>query len=347
MASSTDAVTAGIAADAVTRWLLDNVDGVTAPFAFELIAGGRSNLTYAATDAAGRRMVLRRPPLSHVLATAHDVGREFRIISALHGTAVPVAPPLGHCADTEVNGAPFYVMEFVDGAIVKDAAAAAGLDDAARGRARESVVDTLAAIHAIDPDDVGLGDLGKKDDYVGRQLRRWKKQVEAVERRPAEIDAAHDRLAADVPAPQGVDIAHGDYRLDNCMTAADGTIAAVLDWELCTLGDGLADLGMLLVSWTEPGDRSYTPWPDAATKLPGFGSRAEVIERYAKVSGRDVDRVDFYRALALWRLACISVGVTARYMQGAMGDQPDVDLDARQEGPARLAQAAIDALDGR
>src|SRR5581483_988631 len=277
----------------------------------------------------------------------HDVGREFRIISALHGTAVLVAPPLAHCTDPDVTGAPFYVMDFVEGAIVKDDAGAAGLDDAARRHATENIVDTLAAIHAIDPDDVGLGDLGRKDGYVEGQLKRWRTQVQAVEERPAEIDVAHDRLAAAIPAPQGVDIAHGDYRLDNCMTAADGTIAAVLDWELCTLGDGLADLGMLLISWTQPADTAFTPWPEAATKLPGFGTRDDIVERYAKVSGRDVSNADFYRALAYWRLACISVGVTARYAQGAMGEQPDVDVTARGSAPAFLAQAAIDALDGR
>ena len=339
--------TTGIADKAVSRWLLDHVDGLAAPLTYELIAGGRSNLTFSVTDDRGRRVVLRRPPLSHVLATAHDVGREFRIISALAPTPVPVATPYGYCDDLEVNGAPFYVMDFVEGSIVKDEAGAAPLDEAARRHATEDVVDTLAAIHAIDPDDVGLGELGRKDGYVERQLKRWRTQVSAVDDRPAEIDVAHDRLAASIPAPQGVDIAHGDYRLDNCMTAADGSIAAVLDWELCTLGDGLADLGMLLISWTQPADTAFTPWPEAATKLPGFGTRDDIAERYARVSGRDVSNVDFYRALAYWRLACISVGVTNRYAQGAMGEQPDVDVTTRGSAPAFLAQAAIDALSGR
>ena len=336
----------GIDGERVTTWLADHV-GLAPPLDFALISGGRSNLTFAVEDAAGRRVVLRRPPLGRVLATAHDMGREHKIIAALGPTAVPVAPALGLCTDEAVNGAPFYVMGLVDGVVVRDASVGRKVfDEPARRRAGESLIDVLATLHALDPDQVGLGDLGRKEGYVERQLRRWKTQWEQSKTREIpDVEAVHDRLASAIP-PQGpAAIAHGDYRIDNCMCRPDGPVAAVLDWELCTLGDPLADMGMLLICWAQEGETD-TARPDSPTILAGFPTRAEVVERYAAASGRDLSNIDFYRALAYWKLACISEGVFARYSSGAMGTQHRVDTSIMGSGTPRLAAAARRVLDG-
>ncbi len=319
-----EAPTHGIDVARVTAWLAANVAPSTPPYDFDLIAGGHSNLTYRVTDAVGHRCVLRRPPLGHVLASAHDMGREHRIIKALGPSPVPVAPALAYCDDPAVNGAPFYVMGFVDGLVLRDRETAeAELSESARAEAGASLVDTLAAIHAVDPSAVGLGDLGRHDGYIARQLKRWYGQWnQSKTRELPDVDRAHDALAARVP-PQGpACIVHGDYRLDNTMLDDQGHVVAVLDWEICTLGDPLADAGLLFVYWTGPGD-DETAWAGSATTAPGFADRAELLERYAKVSGRDLSDIDFYIAFAFWKLACILEGVYARYLGGALGGGRD------------------------
>jgi aminoglycoside phosphotransferase (APT) family kinase protein len=338
----------GIDAEQVTTWFSSHVAGSAPPLSFELIAGGRSNLTYRVTDADGHRYALRRPPLSHVLPTAHDMAREYRVMTALGPTAVPVPVTFGLCEDPEVNGPPFYVMEFVDGHIVRDARSAArDLDDAGRRRAGESIADTLAALHAVDVDAVGLGDFAKRDGYIERQLRRWyeqfsNSQVEGLDTAPV-IDTVHDRLAAQVPRQVGTSIVHGDYRLDNTVLGPDGAVRAVLDWEICTLGDPLADVGLLMVYWTDPGDEAallgITP-----TTVPGFPSRAELRARYAAASGRDLRGLEFYVAFGYWKLACILQGVYARYVAGAgAGDQGSIDGFPAQI--RRLFELAADSLE--
>ena len=335
----------GIDPGPVTTWFEEHAAGVTPPLSFELIAGGRSNLTYRVTDAAGGSWVLRRPPLGQVLATAHDMGREHRIIAALAGTDVPVAGAVGLCTDESVNGAPFYVMDFVDGLVARDAAAASDLDAAARRRAGEQIADVLARIHAVDPDAVGLGDLGRKEGYVERQLKRWHGQWERSKTRELPVvDEVHAALAARVPEQGPATIVHGDYRLDNCLLAPDGTIAAVLDWELCTLGDPLADVGLLLVYWTDRDD-AHPALIEAPTTLDGFPSRAEVVSRYAETSGREVGDVDYFVALGYWKLACILEGVYARYRGGVMGETGGYEAFAAQvEILARAAQATVENL---
>jgi aminoglycoside phosphotransferase (APT) family kinase protein len=314
----------GIDQERVSAWLSANVDGASGPFTFDLIAGGHSNLTFGVTGADGSRYVLRRPPLGHVLATAHDMGREHRIISALQPTDVPVPPVLGLCTDDAVNGAPFYVMGFVDGHVVRDQRTAeAELDEAGRRRASESIADVLARIHAVDVDSVGLADLGKHEGYIARQLKRWYTQFQASNEltgRPVpEIHELHDRFSAAIPEQQGVAIVHGDYRLDNCMVGDDGNVVAVLDWEICTLGDPLADVGLLAVYWTDATDEGAALLA-APTLAPGFTTKAELIERYAASSYRDLSQLDFYVAFGYWKLACIVEGVYSRYAGGAMGD---------------------------
>ena len=319
--NSSQSVPAGIHEDRVSAWLTANIAGANAPFTFELIAGGHSNLTFKVTDSSGNRYVLRRPPLSHALASAHDMGREHRIISALHDSQVPVAPALGLCTDVEVNDAPFYVMLFVDGLIVRDnETARRDLTEATRLHASNSLIDTMAKIHQVVPSEVGLGELGRHEGYIERQLKRWYGQWNASKTRelPA-IDRVHEELLKRIPEQGPATIVHGDYRLDNCMIDSAGNIVAVLDWELCTLGDPMADLGLLMVYWTGPDDDAGAN-NFATTTAPGFLNRQQLAERYAQASGRDISHLDFYVSFAYWKLACIIEGVYARYISGAMGE---------------------------
>jgi aminoglycoside phosphotransferase (APT) family kinase protein len=337
----------GIDAERVTRWFSSHVVGSTPPLSFTLIAGGRSNLTYRVADSAGHVYALRRPPLSHVLPTAHDMAREYRVITALGPTNVPVPKTFGLCEDPDVNGQPFYVMQFVEGHIIRDAAAArAELDEPARRRAGQSLAETLAALHAVNVDEVGLGDFAKRDGYIERQLRRWYEQfrnstVDGLETAGI-VAEVHDRLAAHIPPQIGASIVHGDYRLDNTVLGSDGSVRAVLDWEICTLGDPLADVGLLMVYWTDPGDEAaladVTP-----TTAPGFPDRKEMQACYAAASGRDLQQLDYYVAFGYWKLACIVQGVYKRYVGGAAaGDRSSVEGFARSV--VRLAEMARDTL---
>ncbi len=339
---------AGIDVPSVTSWLQQHISGAQAPFQFEVIAGGHSNLTFAVTGANGARYVLRRPPLGHVLASAHDMGREHRIISGLQNSAVPVAPALGYCDDPLVNGVPFYVMGFVYGHVIRDAATAtAVLSPQARRRASESIVDTMAAIHAVDLRTAGLSDLGKHEDYIARQLRRWYSNWNSQKTRELpEVDRVHEALLQRVPVQGPATIVHGDYRLDNCMVNDDGDIVAVLDWEICTLGDPLADLGLLVVYWTGPDDEA-SAWTGSSTTAPGFLNRADLIARYAAATGRDLSQLDFYVAFAYWKLACILEGVYSRYLGGALGDRDPLELlpfKIQVEGAAAKAAQALERL---
>ena len=298
-----------------------NAGAVEPPLAFERIAGGRSNLTYEVSDAAGRRWALRRPPLGKRLASAHDMGREHRIISALQGTDVPVAPAVGLCEDDRSTTPVLRhgLGRGPDPALAAEAEAFPDQDD--RRAIGERVVDTLVAIHAVDPDAAGLGELAKKEDYVARQLRRWHGQWEKQHTRELPlIDEVHDRLAARIPEQGPATIVHGDYRLDNMILSPGGEVAAVVDWELCTLGDPLADVGLLLVYWGEQGDElsrcsSRRRWRRASRP-------ARRSARYAERSGRDLSEIDFYVALGLWKLAIVLEGVFARYAAGQYGAAP-------------------------
>jgi len=346
--SATDTPVPGIDIGPVTAWLEANVAGARGPFEFEVIAGGHSNLTFKVTGADGTRYVLRRPPLGHVLASAHDMGREHRIISGLQRSAVPVAPALGFCDDPSVNGAPFYVMGFVDGFVLRDKAAAeAVLSVEARRTASESLVDTMAAIHAVDLEAAGLADLSRHEGYIARQLKRWYGQWNQQKTRnlPA-VDLVHDELSRRIPEQGPATIVHGDYRLDNTMVGPDGRVVAVLDWEICTLGDPLADLGLLQVYWTGPNDAA-SAWNGSATTAEGFFDRRQLAERYAAVSGRDLSQLPFYVSFAYWKLACILEGVYARYLGGALGVRDQAELEPfklQVDGAAAMAEATLEAF---
>ena len=329
----------GIDVQSVTAWLESHVRGAQAPFTFDLITGGHSNLTFDVSGSNGERYVLRRPPLGHVLASAHDMGREYRIISGLANSAVPVAPALGLCEDLAVNGAPFYVMGFVDGHVIRDSATAiAVLCESARTQASESIVDTMAAIHNVDLVASGLDGLGKHEGYIARQLRRWYGQWNSQKTRDiASVDQVHDALLDRIPVQTSATIVHGDYRLDNCMVDDHGNIVAVLDWEICTLGDPLADLGLLMVYWTGPGDEA-SAWAGGylGARLPRPGRLGKAVRK------RDGSRSVAPRLLR--RLCVLEAGVHPRGRVRPLSrwcSRPARPARARAlRGPGRLGRGA-------
>lgn len=332
----------------VESWLVANIDGAVAPFHYTQIAGGHSNLTFKVDDAAGHSYVLRRPPLGHRLASAHDMGREHRIIAGLAHSAVPVAPALGLCTDENVNELPFYVMTFVDGHVIREKSVAESLlGESGCRRASESIVDTMAAIHGVDLVAAGLNDLGKHEGYIARQLKRWHGNI--LEQRTRDlplVDSVYEELMKRIPEQGAATLVHGDYRLDNCMVDAHGNVIAVLDWEICTLGDPMADLGLLMVYWTGPTDEA-SAWSNPVNTAAGFMNRAELAERYARVSGRDISQLSFYEAFAFWKLACIIEGVYARYLGGALGQKDPAELEPfrlQVEGASQRAASILEKL---
>ncbi|HEY7101806.1 MAG TPA: phosphotransferase family protein [Mycobacteriales bacterium] len=309
----------------------------------EVVAGGRSNLTYYVTSPAGS-VVLRRPPLRAVRPTAHDMTREHRVISALHGTAVPVPQPLLLCTDPDVLGAPFYVMERVYGVIARDRLPDGYAPAERRPALTDALVDVLADLHDVDPAAVGLAGFGRPDGYLDRQLRRWAGEWQALrtgDDLPG-VDALAAELVAKVPREPSGPVVHGDYRLDNVVLhPTDPTrVAAVLDWEMSTLGDPLADLGLLLVYWRPAPGTVVTP---SVTSLPGFPPRSALVARYAARRDVDLAALPWYVALGCFKLAVVVAGIVARQRAGAMVDNTDDGLGARI-GP--LAEAGRSALSG-
>lgn len=335
-----------IARGPVGEWLEERIPQAAPPFDYQVIQGGLSNLTFLVTDGVGRRWVLRRPPLGKALGTAHDMGREVKVVSALGETPVPVPPVVGYCEDETVTGAPFYVMDFVEGMVLRTPEQAAAYPEAAARRAiGEDLIDCLVSIHEVDPDDVGLGDLGRRDGYVERQLTRWSGQWEKSKTRelPA-IDEVHRRLTASVPEQVETTIVHGDYRLDNVIFDTEGKVGAVVDWELCTLGDPRADLGLLMVYWAEPGDPGISLLRPATVE-PGFPGRADLLDHYRERSGRDLSGIDFFVALGYWKLAIIAEGILARFRGGQYGSDSSAGNDFEQAVEV-LADAALERAEG-
>lgn len=330
----------------VTDWLGRLVPELSPPLRFDVIEGGRSNLTYRVADLAENTFALRRPPLSGVLPSAHDMRREHRVITALGGTGVPVPATIGLCTDPDVLGADFYVMDFVTGLVAHDAeTAAAGLSDSARRNAGEAAIDSLLALHRVVPDSIGLGDLGRGSGYVEGQLKRWSGQVASLPIQPiAGLLEMGERLAGRVPNQQAVTIAHGDYRFGNLMLDEQGNVAAILDWELCTRGDPLADLGWLLSYWSAPPGVEQLPMA-MPTTAPGFLSREQALARYAAGSTLELDDVDFYIAFAYWRLGAVLAGVYSRSISGAYGDGETQQRGLSPEGISMLVAAAHASLD--
>jgi aminoglycoside phosphotransferase (APT) family kinase protein len=398
----------GIDVPRLAAWLSGALPDAGRISNIELIAGGRSNLTYrldlTTADGARRRVVVRRPPLGHVLPTAHDMVREHRVLSALADSAVPVPRPLALCADEDVIGAPFYVMEYVEGRVLRTVEDAADVQADQAGALSEQLVDVMAAIHLLDVEAAGLADFGRPAGYLARQLRRWGKQWEASHAAhlqavqaaagagtasdgtaaggrasdrgvstgaasdgaagdgvPADYERLFARLAERLPehppaAPAGRSgdgglvgtLVHGDFRLDNALVrlAPKPAIAAVVDWEMSTLGDPLADLGLTLVYWTESDDdeRLAIPVGSTVTAAPGFGTGRDFAERYAGRTGFDLTDLDFYVAFGCFKLAVVLEGIHARFLQNATVGE---GFDQVGESVPILVERAHRILDAR
>lgn len=312
----------GIEPEAVAKFFAAHVDGGDVPLRFAFLSGGRSNLTYR-VEGGGRTWVLRRPPLGHVLPTAHDMAREHRVLTALQGTGLPVPRTRALCEDASLIGAPFYVMDFAHGIVIEEAMPAGyATTPGERRRIGRALMQTLARLHAVDWRALGLADFGRPTGYLARQVRRWSEQWERS--KVAEVPLISElirRLDAALPETPESTLVHGDWRLGNlALDPADpGHVVAIFDWEMATLGDPLADVGYTLVYWGEPGDAPGQRGPGgyaAVTTTEGFHTRAELVGEYARASGRDPSAVEFYEVLALYKLAVISEGAYARWRAG-------------------------------
>ena len=289
----------------------------TGPLGAKLIAGGRSNLTYRIND-DDAQWVLRRPPLGHVLETAHDMSREYRVMSALSGTSVPVPTMVAQCQNPDVMGAPFYLMEFVDGTILRDKAQLDVLGAPEADRLGEAVIETLVNLHGVEPQALGLGDFGRPDGYLRRQIERWGKQLAASKSRELPgMDKLAERLAATIPRSQRDSLVHGDYRLDNLVIDNDdlGTVRAVLDWEMATLGDPLADLASAAMWWD-----GIAGLDSPVAAVPGeseaFPASSQLVGRYAELTGFDLGRFNWYMGFAYYKMAAIFEGIHYRDQRG-------------------------------
>ena len=333
----------GLDLDALGRWFAAEVPGAGNELEATRIAGGKSNLTFVVTDGTSE-WIVRRPPMGHVLATAHDMAREFRVMSALQDTAVPVPRTYAICRDSSVIGADFYVMERCAGTPFRRAAQLAELGSERTRAISTGLVDTLAALHAVDPDAVGLGDFGRPEGFLARQVRRWTQQWEATRDRDRPgLDALAARLAQTVPRTQRTAVLHGDYRLDNCLLdpGMPGRIRAVLDWEMSTLGDPLTDLGLMFVYWPQAGEERASMLSPVTT-LPGFPGRREVAQRYAERTGADLSALNWYVGFAFFKFAAIVAGIVARSAAGAMAGKDTSGFAERIEPCVELGRAALD-----
>ena len=342
---------AGYDTPAVEAWIAQHIPSLRGPLVWTRLEGGHSNLTCLIEDSVSQRAVIRRPPMGELLPKAHDMAREWALISALGPTAVPVPQALGFCADTAVTGAHFYVMGHVDGhALYSADDARRWVPEPQRITLAHSFIDVLASLHALDPAAVGLGDLGKPDDYIGRQLktwyRSWNASIAGARLDDPRAHALQQYFLAHTPDQGPARVVHGDYGLHNTLVGTEGSIAAVVDWEISTLGDPLADLAYALNQWAEPGDpptvRKVPP-----TTLPGFPLRRDLAQRYGQRTGRDLSKLDFYIGFNRWKSAAIVHGVYARYLEGKKSSL-GVDLDGLKQSILQslaLAEAAVDRLE--
>jgi aminoglycoside phosphotransferase (APT) family kinase protein len=312
VSAQTSEAIVGLDAAAVEEWILGLGLGAEPPLHFERVGNGKSNLTYLVTDLAGKPWILRRPPVEPLLPSAHDIAREHRILRALQPTRVLTPAVCGFTEQRSVTDAPLLLMAFVDGLVVDDVAVAEGLDPGVRGRLGRLLPRALARVHEVDLHAAGLEPLASHEPYARRQLRRWRRQwASSCTRELPALAHVADRLEAAIPDQRELTLVHGDFHLLNVIAAPDGEeIRAILDWELCTLGDPLADLGGLLAYWPQAGDAADGVFP--APPLPGFPSRGELAQIYAAETGRDLAALPFWHALGLWKIAIICQGVRRR-----------------------------------
>ena len=338
---------------AVEAWIARHIPTLRPPLTWTRLEGGHSNLTFRIDDAEGRAAVIRRPPLGELLPKAHDMAREWSLIRALNGTSVPVPAALGFCDDLSVTGAKFYVMGLIDGhPLYNIEDTRRWVPEDRRTAMAHSFIDALAALHALDPEAVGLGDLGKTEGYIARQLKTWYRSWMASIA-PAQLDdpRAHSLLEfflANTPEQGPARVVHGDYGVHNCLVGSDGLIAAVVDWEISTLGDPLADLAYALNQWPDPTD-AHPPNPEGPTSAPGFPTRTALAQRYAERTGRDLTHLDYYVGFNRWKTAAINHGVYARYLEGKKSTD-GVNLEALVATIDRslmLAEEAVGRLKSR
>ena len=332
---------------AVESWIEANIEGLKPPFRWTRLEGGHSNLTYRLDDANGRQAVVRRPPQGELLPKAHDMRREWALLNALAPSPVPVPAALGFCKDPVVTGAAFYLMGLVDGQPLYTAEQTAEwVPEDRRVILAHDFFDTLADLHALDPDVIGLGELGRKENYVGRQLktwyRSWTSSVEAARFDDLRVHRQQQYFLDHMPEQGMARVVHGDYGLHNCLIGAGSTISAVVDWEIATLGDPMADLAYALNQWPESA-QDLLDNPDVATSVSGFPPRSELALRYAGRTGRSLDNLNYYVGFNHWKSACILHGVYARYREGKKSTI-GVDLENmrwRIDNSLNAAQAAI------
>jgi aminoglycoside phosphotransferase (APT) family kinase protein len=337
----------GIDVPRVSAWLAEHVAALEAPLRFTRIGGGQSAMSIRVHDSAGTSVVLRRPPLGEILASAHDMRREHCILSGLSSVGAPVPRALAFCDDSGITGAPFFVMEYVDGIVPATVESAERLSLEARANTARALARTLVELQAVDLDAAGIGDFRRSESLVSRQVRRWTRQWHASKTRELPlVDELAERLAARMPEEREAVLVHGDYRLDNAILTKDGAVRAVLDWELCTVGDPLADVGLMIAYWGELGSAARLPdalFREPVTELPGFPAASALGEAYAEASGRDVSELGFWIAFAYWRVAVIVEGVYRRWLNDPANGS---DAGTLQPAVERLAGLARDALGG-
>ena len=340
----------GYDVSAVEAWIAENVPSLSPPLRWTRLEGGHSNLTYLVEDTQAVRAVVRRPPQGELLPKAHDMGREWAIISALGPTKVPVANALGYCEDPAITGAHFYVMGHVDGKALHTCEdTEEWVPITHRETLAWSFFDVLAELHALDPDEIGLGSLGKKENYIGRQLktwyRSWTSSAAAADYDDPRAHALQQFLAANIPDQGPARVVHGDYGLHNCLINEQAQVAAVLDWEISTLGDPLADLAYALNQWTLPEDPNPVR-ANIGSAVAGMPSRESLAARYAARTGCDLSKLDFYIGFNWWKSAMIIHGVYARYMTGKKStDGVDIDnIRVRIERSLDQAEIAINRI---
>lgn len=338
----------GIRLPETDDWIAANTDALEPPFKWTRLTGGTSNLTYAIKDARGRLAVVRRPPTGKLLPKAHDMEREYKIMAGLAPTNVPVAQPLALCSDREVTGAPFYVMEFCEGMSISEPMRPfREMPAAMRPRIGPSMVEALATLHALEPEKVGLGQLGRPDAYVARQLNRWhdsfQRSNEAAELDLPQIPEAFEALSARIPEQGPARICHGDYAPHNILVSDKGEVVAITDWEIGTLGDPLADFGYFLTAWSQQETRSPQAFLDGSPGE-GYRSRGELVALYEERSGRKLDDLWFYVAFNTFKSCCITQGVYARFRDGVRGTQ-GLDLDMMRQWIESRAEATKFAVE--
>lgn len=338
----------GFDVEGVERWIAEHIPQLVPPLTWRRLAGGHSNLTYRLESANGEQAVIRRPPLGTLLPKAHDMSREWALISALSETGVPVPKALGFCDDLNVIGVHFYVMQFIEGRpLYTISDTVEWVPEGQQETLAHSFIDTLADLHSLDPDQLGLGMFGKKTDYIARQVRTWYRSWTAS-CEPARFDdpRAHKLQAyflANIPEQGSARIVHGDFGLHNCLIGEQSSVVAVLDWEISTLGDPLADLAYALNPWPDP-QEPVVIVKDAATRASGMPNRRALAARYAERTGRDLRNLHYYEGFNFWKSAAIMHGVYARYISGQKSAEGQ-NLDDWRTRIKDCLTAAVHAVD--